>query len=184
MQKEWKNIEDFPSYEVSNYGEIRNKKTNRILKAWSTERGYPRVDLCKDGNKKPYRIHRLVAKHFVPNPQNKTYVNHKDGNKKNNKANNLEWCTAKENTAHAIKNGLLKPINFYQKGENHPMKPINFYQKGENHPNAKLSNKDVVAIKKAIKSGIDSSEIYKNFDITKSQLCDIKHGRKWNHIQI
>jgi len=170
MQKEWKNIEDFPNYEISNYGEIRNKKTDKILKAWSTERGYPRVDLCKDGNKKPYRIHRLVTKYFVPNPQNKTYVNHKDGNKKNNRADNLEWCTAKENTTHAIKNGLLKPINFYQKGEN--------------HPNARLSNKDVVAIKKAIKSDTDSSEIYKNFDITKSQLCDIKHGRKWNHIQI
>ena len=66
-------------------------------------RGYDRVSL----EEKPYRIHRLVAEAFIPNPLNLPEVNHKDGNKKNNCVENLEWVTHQENMAHAVKTGLF-----------------------------------------------------------------------------
>lgn len=72
--------------------------------------GYSTVRLAKEGVVRTYRVHRLVAKAFLENPENKEYVNHKDGNKRNNSLDNLEWSTAGENTTHAIINGL-KPKN-------------------------------------------------------------------------
>lgn len=72
--------------------------------------GYLTVRLSVGGVVKTHRVHRLVASSFIPNPDNKPFVNHKDGDKKNNKVSNLEWVTEKENTTHAIVCGL-KPDN-------------------------------------------------------------------------
>lgn len=71
-------------------------------------KGYFTVGLCKRGKQKNELIHRLVAKAFIPNPKNLPMVNHKDGNTKNNKKNNLEWCTCQENIQHAYRTGLKK----------------------------------------------------------------------------
>ena len=73
--------------------------------------GYLYVRLSIDGNSKHRTIHRLVAETFLPNKQNLPQINHKDGNKKNNKVSNLEWCTQKHNMQHAIKTGLWKPYD-------------------------------------------------------------------------
>lgn len=70
--------------------------------------GYPGVKLLLSGGEKYVYIHRAVAEAFIPNPDNKPQVNHKDGNKQNSSVDNLEWCTAKENMHHAIITGLLK----------------------------------------------------------------------------
>lgn len=68
-----------------------------ILKQSKNNKGYSRIYLCKDAHKKAFSVHRLVADAFVPNPKNLTEVNHKDENKENNKAENLEWCDCKYN---------------------------------------------------------------------------------------
>ena len=105
MQKEiWKVIDDFPSYEVSDQGRIRNKKNGHILSPVPDKGGYLRIHLGKDTVTK--RIHRLVAIAFIPNVENKSQVNHINGDKMDNRASNLEWCSALENNMHALDTGL------------------------------------------------------------------------------
>ena len=110
MQEIWKpipNYEDF--YEVSNLGNVRTlnwNRTNQIrLLSPFDNGGYLRVSLVH-GKKQHKLVHVLVANAFIPNPDNKPYVNHIDGNKRNNNVSNLEWCTVKENVNHAIAHGL------------------------------------------------------------------------------
>lgn len=95
-------------YSVSDDGQVRNDKTNRIL-SQRTQQGYKHVGLTVNGKPKSCRVHRLVATAFIENPENKPYVNHIDGCRSNNNVTNLEWCTPQENTQHAVKTGLMLP---------------------------------------------------------------------------
>ena len=90
------------AYEVSNTGKIRNKATKYELKQFDNGHGYKSVSIWVENNtiRKKFYVHRLVALSFIKNLENKKYVNHKDGNKSNNNANNLEWCTCSENQKH------------------------------------------------------------------------------------
>jgi hypothetical protein len=106
--EEWKTIPDFPNYEITEKGKIRHKEKKKIRKASPSKRGYPVVSLRKDGKEYLRTIHILVARTFIPNPENKPEVNHKDGNKWNYNINNLEWVTSKENIYHARRMGLHK----------------------------------------------------------------------------
>lgn len=99
----WKDVPFDSNYKVSNYGRIFSKRTNKILKGELTEKGYIRVALTEH---KRYLVHCIVARTFIPNPENKPQVNHIDGNKQNNYVDNLEWCTQSENMCHALKTGL------------------------------------------------------------------------------
>ena len=101
--EEYRQIKDFENYEISNYGNVRNKKTKRILKSNCVGKGYLAVQLSKNSTRKSFQIHRLIALEFIPNsdPENKTQVNHIDGNKLNNNIDNLEWVTPSENIVHA-----------------------------------------------------------------------------------
>ncbi len=103
--EEWKVISGFENYEVSNQGYVRSKKTGLILKTQVTN-GYHCVYLRNLGKKQKLKIHRLVALHFIQQLNDKTHVNHVDGNKENNTQYNLEWVTPKENSKHARINGL------------------------------------------------------------------------------
>ena len=86
-------------------GRLDNRKGKQLRSSVDKD-GYERVVLTKDGIRKTYLVHRLVATAFIPNPENKTTINHIDGNKRNNNVSNLEWATEKENQNHKWKNGL------------------------------------------------------------------------------
>ena len=122
MTERWKSVEGYENlYEVSDQGRVKsllgwngaeylkrefimNPSASKPIK----DKPYSRmkVNLTKDGHFKGFMVHRLVAKAFVHNPDNKPHVNHKDGNPLNNHYANLEWCTQKENVRHAIETGL------------------------------------------------------------------------------
>lgn len=92
----WKDIDGYDGlYQVSNMGRVKSFKwgKERILKPYETGNGYLRVEL----QSKPFKLHRLVAQAFIPNPDNLPFVNHKDENPKNNMVDNLEWCDNKYN---------------------------------------------------------------------------------------
>jgi len=106
--EEWKDIpceivNGVKGYKISNYGRVKNHK-GRITEGHNHHSGYLWVSVST----KQYLLHRLVAKTFIPNPENKDQVNHIDGNKVNACVNNLEWCSNKENQIHSINSGLSK----------------------------------------------------------------------------
>lgn len=108
----WRPIKNYGNlYKVNNIGEIKNIKTNKILKASKSINGYLSVKLSKNGKIKQFYIHRLVIYAFKPISTNKTLVNHINGIKSDNRIDNLEWCTSKENSIHAFNTGLRNKKN-------------------------------------------------------------------------
>lgn len=112
MKEIWKDIEGYEGlYQISNMGKVKslsrkmNKYTTRLLKLTKDKKGYTICSLYNKGLK-THKVHRLVAKAFIPNPNNYPMINHIDGNKQNNNLNNLEWCDNSYNQLHAIRNGL------------------------------------------------------------------------------
>ena len=176
MEEIWKDIPEYENlYQVSSYGRIKSldhytkdvNKTQfikgRILKPQHQTTGYYKVTLSKNGIKKQYTIHRLVAKTFLANPENKIEVNHIDGDKLNNNISNLEWTTPKENTRHAIKSGLNK--NY-----------------GENHYKSILTKKDVLRILELLKQGLSHSSIAKQYNVSRTLITRINVGTAWKHL--
>lgn len=105
MEEILKDVKDYEGfYQVSNFGRVKRVTTDRILKSNMTSKGYLLVKLCKNSIKSNKRIHRLVAEAFIPNSENKPYINHIDEDKTNNHVSNLEWVTAKENSNHGTLN--------------------------------------------------------------------------------
>lgn len=120
MKREWKPIGDYEDlYLISDYGEINSLRSRKLLSTKSLSSGYPCVSLCRGGGQKTFRVHRLVAKAFLPNPKGYNVVNHKDGNKLNNHVDNLEWCDTDWNNQHSIETGLkgykASPVSQYSK---------------------------------------------------------------------
>lgn len=119
MQEIWKDIPGYEGkYQISNLGNVmslhfkRSATNKKLLTPVDNNHGYFQVMLRDNGNDNRFRIHRLVAEAFVPNPENKPVVNHIDGNTKNNRADNLEWVTQRENIIHGCQYGKIKPPTF------------------------------------------------------------------------
>lgn len=114
MEEKWRDIRGYEGlYQVSNLGNVKSfnnriKHKNPMILKQTIDRknGYLTVSLSRNGKKKVYRVHKLVASIFIDNSNSYPVINHKDGNKLNNCVNNLEWCTYKQNIIHSWKNGL------------------------------------------------------------------------------
>lgn len=105
----WKEVAGYDGkYLISDAGRVFSKHNNNFLATPINNYGYPTVTLWKNGKRKKHIVSRLVASAFIDNPDGKTQVNHKNGNKLNNYAYNLEWTTPSENVEHAIRTGLSK----------------------------------------------------------------------------
>ncbi len=129
-------------------------------------KGYPGIHLVKDGVNKTFTIHRLIAITFIPNPKNLPQVNHINGIKTDNRVKNLEWVTNSENIKHAYRTGLLSSED----------------KKGSKHFNSKLSESQVLDIRKMLSEGIKQSKIARQFRIDPSTISYIKTGRLWKHV--
>lgn len=120
-ESKWRPIAGFERYyEIDESGNIRSIRGALTMKQYVNEKGYSTVGLMGDGVKKRFKVHRLVAIAFIPNPDNKPQVNHKDFNKLNNHVSNLEWATGKENTRHAQLGGKIPTATPKQKVGEYP----------------------------------------------------------------
>ena len=160
-------IPGFEGYQVSNHGRVKSKKRAKILKPYLT-RGYPRVSLYNNlGRRKCKLVHRLVAEAFIPNPDNKSDVNHINGCKTDSNVSNLEWVSASENMAHAHNNGLRPILN----------------TQGEKNGFAKLTEAEVIQIKQLLSDGkLTQKTIGSQFNISRSTVKSIKSGKRWSYL--
>lgn len=129
----WKSIDGFPNYEVSNQGRVRNKKTGKILKPDACRDGYLRVTLYGDKGPKHFFIHVLVAKMFIGDKPAGLEVDHLNGDKSNNRVENLQYCTSKENKERAINLGLRDriPRATVEASSKARMSPVQILETGE-----------------------------------------------------
>lgn len=174
MEEIWKPVIGFEQwYEVSNLGRVKSLdrvyghnlsssgqlRKSKLLKLAMESNGYLQVKL-NIPSQKAFLAHRIVAQAFVPNPDNKSFVNHINGIKHDNRADNLEWVTKSENAIHSFKIGLQ-------------------CNKGEKHPSHKLTNTQVKRIRKSKKS---SRILADQYSVSKTTIKDIKNFKIWTHI--
>lgn len=198
MTEEWRDIKGYEwLYEISSLGQIislydakHNKFRNKVCKPQNTSNGYLRIGLHKDGKMKNALIHRLVAVAFIPNPENKREVNHKNGIKTDNRVENLEWVTAKENMTHAYKTGLLDYTNRdfsllragYERNRDRIIKEQSERVKGEKNPMSKRTEEEIIKIRKMYKKGMRFCEISRALNIDRRQISIIVKGKRWGHL--
>ena len=181
VYKDIKNYEGY--YQVGNLGNVRSldrivphktkgflKLKSRILKPSFSRDGYKKVVLQKEGMVRYFRINRLVADAFIPNPENKPCVNHKDGDKLNNNVDNLEWNTVQENNDHAWKIGLFGESTINKMKKNNS---------GEGNPSHKLTKENVLNIRELHSNGMLQKDIAIKYSLNSSTVSSIVNNKSW-----
>jgi hypothetical protein len=160
---EWKPVKDYEGYEISSRGDVRNVKTGRILKH-GRNKGYASVNLYTGERKyKTKKIHRLIAEAFIDNPDGLPVINHKNGDKLDNRIENLEWCTQAHNIKHMIDEGLHSG-------------------KGGTHWNARLTDAIVLKMRDLRSAGRSVNEIAKQFGVKANTASSAISGVTWAHL--
>lgn len=176
MEK-WKAVPEFEGlYEVSTTGRVRSltrrqfngkgvfTRLGQILKPGKVGAGYLQIHLANRGKTKDLLVSRIVAEAFVPNPEGKPEVNHRNGNKLDCTSANLEWVTHAENVNHAFANGLYPPRN------------------GEAGSGSKLKNSQVIEIRKRFAEGDRQIDLAREFGVGDHTIRDIVRRNTWKHI--
>lgn len=169
MTEIWVKSISFPSYEVSSLGRVRRccasktSKIGRILKAAKHYSGYYQHGLQLNNKTKTVRLNRLVCETFYgASPSEDHHAAHIDGDKSNNSSANLYWATR-------IENEHDKDL--------HNTRPV-----GSRHKLAKLTESDVIHIRKLVAIGISKTDVAKSYNVSKSLIGHITNGRNWNHV--
>lgn len=154
----WSPIDYCADYHISTFGRIKSFKNGkiRIMKPF-LQGDYLYIELCKFGVQKTFLVHVLVAKAFIPNPENKSEVNHLDGNKFNCHVDNLEWVTHSENIRHAFDTGLEEA------------------KRGENNWQASMTNEDAKYVREN-PDKLTGVELAKKFGVSPTVISDIQRG--------
>jgi len=166
MGELWKPIKGYENYKASTFGRICSiprgrRKNGCYLKPNVGNSGYRYVSLCKDGVPKSFTVHRLIAATFLEDDSTRGDVNHIDGDKLNNRVENLERTTRKENMIHAVANGLQRST------------------KGTSRFNSKLTDDDVREIRR---SKGTTTELGLRFCVDSSKISRIKNFKAWKHV--
>lgn len=183
LKEEWRDVVGYEAYfRISNYGNVFSKRTNKILKQRTSASGHKLINFRIGGRKaKPIsiRIHRMVAEAFLEPPNEELLmmaerthykivpVNHKDGDKQNNFAENLEWISYSENSQHAYDNNLCN------------------IKTGTDKPNSKITENDVLEIRKRITPNCRTNgyrALAEEFGLSKSTVMDIVKRKTWKHV--
>ena len=178
-QEIWKDVVGYEGlYQISNLGRVKSlarkidhvkyieDRGDVIMSPFLNAHGYFTVMLSKNGKKKQHRIHQMVAKAFISNPENKEMINHIDCNKQNNRVENLEWCTNSENQLHAIAHGLKTDI-------------------GVNHNLSRLTEDNVRFIREHYKFRdpvYNTRTLAEMFGVSKSVIGCIVLGKTYNSV--
>lgn len=176
--EQWKDIPEWSGYQVSNCGSVRSYRKGGKLGAYLTKTpklktigisvwGYPEVRLWLNQDTKKFRIHRLVASVFIPNPSNLPEVNHKNGNKLDNSVSNLEWVSRSKNMTH-----------LYQELKSPTMR-------GEKNGHARLSSSQVRKIKEKWLTGqFRQQDIANQYAVSRTTINAIVNGYNWKHLPV
>ena len=178
MEEQWRPVKGYEGhYEASSLGRIKSlsittvsetgrkyKRKERILKIGYGSTGYANVALLINGTQTTYKVHRLVAETFIPNKENKSTVNHLNGNKSDNSVANLKWASYKEQMNHAISEGLSN-------------------LKGESNNSSKLKTEEVIEIRELYSTGnYTQVSLSEKFNVVPSTICSILKRKLWPNV--
>lgn len=160
---EWRRCVQCDRYEISSSGDVRRAADKFPISQWHDRRGYKRVTLSRSGEKKNFMIHALVAAAFIREKTSiRETVNHIDGNKENNRPENLEWCSISENRRHATIIGLTP--------------------RGASHWKTSLTDEDVRSIRRRVAKGESRASLARELGLDKTTIGLMVSRKTWGHV--